>query len=118
MTHKRVFALLFIVVTAMWLSLLNAHAAGGRLEGKVVDPKGGTIAGATVTATNSATRVESKTTTDKEGRYKLEGLEAGVYTVSISARGFREVERTDVQIQEGSVIPLNVNLEIAPVEAE
>ena len=52
--HKR-FSLL-LIATVLSIPLLVAYAAGGRIEGKVTDPKGAAIPGATVTVTNQDTK--------------------------------------------------------------
>jgi hypothetical protein len=50
--HQLIIAL-FLASTA--LPLIVVHGAGGRIEGKVTDPKGAVIVGATVTVTNPVT---------------------------------------------------------------
>ncbi len=71
---------LLLVLTLVSIPLLIAHAAGGRIEGKITDPKGAAISKATVTVTNQVTKQEFTATTDSQGRYKVEGLPAGIYT--------------------------------------
>ncbi|HMG75708.1 MAG TPA: carboxypeptidase-like regulatory domain-containing protein [Pyrinomonadaceae bacterium] len=44
--------LLVLSLVLLTLPLINAHGAGGRIEGKVIDPKGAAIAGAIVTVTD------------------------------------------------------------------
>ena len=52
------------------IPLLIAHAAGGRIEGKVTDPKGAAIPGATVTVTNQTTKQVVTAVTDAQGATK------------------------------------------------
>ncbi|HEX5703758.1 MAG TPA: carboxypeptidase regulatory-like domain-containing protein [Pyrinomonadaceae bacterium] len=99
------------------LPLSFAHAAGGRLEGKVTDPKGAIVAGATVTIIDTLTNQNFTAVTDKQGRYKFEGLPAGVYSLGVSAAGFSDARNDDLKIEEGAVVTLDVKLEIAPIEA-
>ena len=60
--------------------------AGGRIEGKITDPKGAAIAGATVTVTNQVTKQDFTAVTDNQGKYKVEGLPAGIYTVRVNSK--------------------------------
>src|ERR1043165_7004962 len=77
-----------------------AHAAGGRIEGKVTDPKGAAIPAAAVTITNQVTKQDFTTVTDGQGRYKVEGLPAGIYTVRVAVKGFNDGRREDVNVED------------------
>ena len=46
---------LILIATVLSIPLLVTYAAGGRIEGKVTDPKGGAVNGATVTVTKQET---------------------------------------------------------------
>jgi protocatechuate 3,4-dioxygenase beta subunit len=76
------------LLLALLLPLSITHAAGGRVEGKVTDPKGAIVVGATVTLTDSLTNQAFTAVTDKQGAYKFEGLPAGAYSLVVSATGF------------------------------
>src|ERR1700730_3119908 len=58
------------------------------LRGTVVDPVGSAIQGATVVVRSESSSVESKSTTDQEGKFSFSNLSAGNYTVEVSAPGF------------------------------
>jgi hypothetical protein len=52
-TKRLTLVLVAIVLTIpLLISYASGEAAGGRIEGKVTDPKGAAISGATVTITN------------------------------------------------------------------
>src|SRR5229473_8374764 len=99
------------------LPFVVAHGAGGRIEGKVTDPKGAVVSGATVTVTDPVSNQTFSALTDDQGRYKIEGLKAGTYTVTISAKGFTNARREDVTVAEGAVATFDARLEIAAIEA-
>jgi hypothetical protein len=109
---------LLLVATILSIPLLIAHAAGGRIEGKITDPKGAAIAGAKVTVTNQVTKQDFTDVTDNQGKYKVEGLPAGVYTVRVVSKGFNEGRRDEVKVEDNSAATVDVRLEIAPVEAQ
>ena len=116
MSFRRKFPILLILLS-LALPFVIARAAGGSLSGTVTDPKGAVVSGAIVTVTNPATNQKSTATTDQQGRYKVEGLAAGVYVVTISATGFSEVQRSGVTIADDKTATLDVKLEVAPLEA-
>src|SRR2546423_10742589 len=93
-------------------------AAGGAIAGTVTDPKGAVIVGATVTVTDAAGKqAHAPVATDAQGRFRVEGLPAGTYTVVVNAPGFKEARREQVSVAEGKAAALDFGLEIAPVEA-
>ena len=109
---------LLLVATVFLVPLLIAHAAGGRIEGKITDPKGAAIPGATVTVTNQTTKQDFTAVTDNQGKYKVEGLPAGIYTVRVASKGFNEGRRGEVKVEDDSAASIDVRLEIAPIEAQ
>src|SRR5262245_10843606 len=83
MAIRRRFTLVYRGVIARWLLLLSwvSIAMGASVSGRVLDPQGRSVSGATV-------RVRDLTAaTDEEGRFIL-ALEAGHYRVTIEAPGF------------------------------
>jgi carboxypeptidase family protein/peptidase M1-like protein len=109
---------LLLVLTVLTIPFLVAYAAGGRIEGKITDPKGAAIPNAAVTITNDVTKQEFTATSDSQGRYKVEGLPAGIYTVRVIVKGFNEGQRAGVKVQDDSAATVDVRMEIAPVEAQ
>jgi hypothetical protein len=113
---KRLPILLMVAVVS--IPILIAYAAGGRIEGKVTDPKGAAIPGAAVTVTNQVTRQDFTAVTDSQGKYKIEGLPAGSYTIRIVVKGFKEGRREEIQVDDNATVTIDLGLEIAPVEAQ
>jgi len=109
--------LLVLSLVLLALPLIIAHGAGGRIEGRVTDPKGAAVAGAIVTVTDPVSNQNFRASTDSEGRYKIEGLPAGTYLVVVSAKGFSEGRREEVKVEDGAAATVDLKLEIAPVEA-
>ena len=108
---------LLLALTLLSIPFLIAHAAGGSITGKITDPKGGAIANAVITVFNPVTKQEFPATTDPQGRYKVEGLPAGTYTIRVIAKGFSEGRKDEVKVEENSAITIDMRLEVAPVEA-
>src|SRR6266542_4273842 len=106
-----------VLFFALTVPLIIVHGTGGRIEGKVTDPKGAAVAGASVTISDEVNNQRFTTVTDSQGRYKVEGLAEGVYTVVISAPGFAEARKESIKLDEGASLPVDLRLEIASVEA-
>jgi hypothetical protein len=90
-----------VCLLTLFISASPARAQSaetGALSGTVTDPSGGTIAGATVTATNLATGQSRTVTTDTSGVYKVSLLPPGNYSVRFSASGFKTIEVPSVTV--------------------
>ena len=114
LTKRFTFILLAALIS---IPLLVVHGAGGRIEGKITDPKGAAIPGAAVTVTNKTTNQTFTAVTDPQGKYKVEGLPPGVYDVSVSAKGFKAGTQADIKVEDDGVKAVDVKLEITPLEA-
>jgi Carboxypeptidase regulatory-like domain/Peptidase family M1 domain len=116
MTYRKQFPIILALVLLL-TPLISVRAAGGVLSGTVTDPKGALVSGATVTVTAPATNQKFTAKTDQQGRYKVEGLPAGVYVVTVSAAGFGDASREGVAITDNQTATLDVRLEVKTVEA-
>ncbi len=92
-----------------------AQATTGELTGRVTDPGGQLVAGAVVTATNTATGLARSVTTNDRGEYTLTLLPPGQYSVSAERTGFKKAVRSDVSVLVGTRQPLNIALEVGQV---
>lgn len=106
-----------IVMALLTMPAGRVHGSGGRIEGKITDPKGAAVVGATVVVTYEINNQSFTTVTDEQGRYKVDSLSPGTYTVVITAKGFNELRKEAIAVAEATVVPLDLRLEIAPVEA-
>ena len=85
---RRVLVMTLVLIGA---SVLPAFAQGdrGQIAGFVKDQTGGVIPGATVTATNSQTRLTWTAVTDSRGYYVFPALPPGGYELSVEQDGGR-----------------------------
>ncbi|MGH9867949.1 MAG: TonB-dependent receptor [Candidatus Polarisedimenticolia bacterium] len=77
------------LVAALAIAPATAQSTGITLSGNVRNAGNAPIAGATVTATNRATRASESATTGADGAYSF-SLPPGKYGVAVSASGFWE----------------------------
>jgi hypothetical protein len=112
--------LLILIVVLLFSTLFLAivYGSGGRIEGRVTDPKGASVVGATVTVVDPLSQHRFTTTSDDKGRYNVEGLPGGVFTVVVTAKGFQDGRRENVKIEEDKATTIDFQLQISPVEAE
>src|SRR5215471_7503382 len=83
----------------------------GRILGSVTDQSGAIITGATVTVTDVARGISRPLTTDQAGQYNAPNLIPGTYTVRAQASGFRTVERTNILLEVGQEIQVDLKLQ-------
>src|SRR5437870_605785 len=97
---------------ALAATALQAQETRGQILGRVVDPSGAVVVGATVHAVNGATNVRSTVTTNQTGDYILPFLNSGVYTVSVEMRGFKTFIQEGITVRIDDRVTLNVKLEV------
>jgi len=97
------------------LASLSAAQATGSLHGKVADPSGAVVPGATVTVKSAAGQAASAVS-GGDGAYTVKGLGPGDYTVSVSAAGFAPFSKGPITIAAGRAQQLDIPLEIEVVE--
>jgi hypothetical protein len=83
----------------------------GTLAGRVTDPSGATVAGASVVLRNLGTGVEQSATTNHTGLYGFQALTPGTYSVTTRLKGFREVEAL-VRVLVGNTTLQDIRLQV------
>lgn len=93
-------------------------AARGQLSGKgsivgvVSDPTGAVVPGATVTATNTANGATVTRTSSGAGDFTVSPLDAGIYTVVVTAPGFDTITQQNVHVNALEVFNYNPALTV------
>jgi len=108
---SRVPALLFICV-ATFVGLALAQEFRSTLTGRISDPSGAVIPGATVTAVQNDTHQTYSTRTNSSGDYYIAYMLPGNYTVTVSAKGFKTKVQQNVLLQASASYGLNFTLEV------
>jgi len=102
-------AVIFLMVSGS----ASAQLAGkGAVSGVVQDPTGASIPGATITATNPMNGVSTTTTSTSAGDFTIATLDAGVYTITVTAPGFEKLTQQNVQINALETQTLNPKMTV------
>ena len=95
------------------LALATASAQTfGSLSGTVTDSSNALVPGATVTVTNTATKISRVTTTSSAGYYAFPDLLAGSYSISIEAPGFESEKTSSVKLDAASPVSISYKLHV------
>jgi hypothetical protein len=103
------------ILAVLTLCLLTvpafAQSNTGTLVGTVVDQQGAVVGGATVTVTDNGTGKQRTAESTSEGTFNVPQLEVAVYTVRVTAPGFKSFTATELKINVAQAYTLNVALE-------
>ena len=89
---------------------LLAQGNAGRIQGAVTDQTGSAIVGAAVTVTDLERGISRSLVTDQAGQYFAPNLLPGMYKVRGEAKGFKIFERTDIQLEVGNDVRIDLVL--------
>ncbi len=104
-------------LVAPWQQIV-AQEARGTVVGRILDPTGAVIPGATVQVVNKAMGTKLSVTTNEVGVYQAPYLIPGLYQLTFEAQGFKKAVRDDIQVQVNDRLELNITLEVgAPTES-
>jgi outer membrane receptor protein involved in Fe transport len=104
------------LATAVFLFAANSalgQVSTATLGGTVVDQQKAAVAGATVTAKESATGLERSTQTNSDGSYTITNLPAGKYDVTVEAKGFARSVVKDLGLEVGRVADTDFTISVA-----
>ncbi len=109
LTFPRFLLLVPLMVLALHAPSVRGQSTNGQISGTVEDATNSAIPGASVQATNVATRVIYKTTSDASGNYTIPFVPPGAYVVQSSAQGFATLQRSGVAVE----VNQNVRIDLA-----
>ncbi|MBK7926159.1 MAG: TonB-dependent receptor [Bryobacterales bacterium] len=97
------------------MTQLSAQDSRGRVVGQVLDSTGAAVPESTVLATNSATGVVVRTSTNAAGAYSLPYLLPGMYTITAEKDGFKKFSRDNIQVRVNDSVELIIEMQIGNV---
>ena len=87
----------------------------GELTGRVSDPSGAAVAGATLTLSNVNTNAERATNSTDSGDYAFPSLPPGTYKLKTEHPGFKTSISNDIEIQVQQTVRLDLTLQVGQV---
>jgi hypothetical protein len=108
----------FLVIAAVFCSLLPAQEGTGQIVGTVTDASRAYVPGAKVSLAHTATGANRSTVSDSYGGFLFAGLPIGEYEVTIRMPGFATVRHTGVTVAVGLPTRLDVELQPSAVPQE
>jgi len=106
---------IFAIVAALLIFESISVGQGGTtgsIAGTVVDPNKAVVAGATLQITNNATKEEFTVVSNDEGYFRLASVNAGVYTATVTGRGFKKTVVTNIKVNVGTPSSIAVQMEL------
>ncbi|HEX2523547.1 MAG TPA: carboxypeptidase-like regulatory domain-containing protein, partial [Terriglobia bacterium] len=94
---------------------LLAQSELATITGTVADATGGIIGNADVIVMNQGTNIASTGRTDENGRYVVRSLKPGLYTMTVSAPGFKKYVNNALTLQVNQTARLDIELTIGEV---
>ena len=88
-----------------------AQSNKAEITGNVTDQNGAAIKDATIKITNPATGYTREVKTSGDGAYSAPSLDIGLYTIEVSAPGFKTEKRDAVQLNVGDKLGIDVVLQ-------
>ncbi len=113
MKFAKFFALIALVAVSGIAVLAQAN---GTISGEVNDPLGAAIIGATVKVSDG-NGVGKTSKTNNNGRFRVNGLAPGKYTITVEAPSFAPFERPEFEVKAGNQ-NLRVVLRVADIAEE
>jgi Carboxypeptidase regulatory-like domain len=103
-------------ILAVVLPASAGQETRGSIIGTVTDQSEGVMPGVTVTVTSPALQGERDAVTDEQGRYRINPLPIGTYTMVFTLSGFRTLTRENVRLTAGLQARIDVSLVVGGVE--
>jgi len=103
------------LVLPLLISLSAWAQVGASISGKVEDPTGGPVRGATVTVKSEETGATRVVMTDENGNYRILSLPVGPEEVKAEATGFKAEVRTGINLTVGQEAVVNLRLEVGEI---
>jgi hypothetical protein len=93
--------------------LLRTQTAVGKILGKVTDTTQADLYDVVITVTNSGTGVSRQVKTDEYGKYMIEPLPPGTYSVKGDGEGLKTTQVTGVKLEAAEEHVVNLVMELA-----
>jgi hypothetical protein len=109
----RAFMLAVLCLAGLFASVALAQTTGaGTINGTVTDASTSVVPDVTVVVKNTNTGVERTYATSSGGIYTAQFMQPGNYQITATKNGFAKVVRTDLTLQVGQTLTINLQLPV------
>ena len=115
MRFSRSFKLIAVVAALAFVAssvVLFAQETTGGLQGTVKDASGAVIGGAHVVVRGTTMAGDKALDSESTGYYRFANLPPGVYSIEVSAKGFKTVKRDGIALETGHLPTVDITMEI------
>lgn len=114
---KSFLSLLVISLALCTVGFAQAGGSTSEIRGRVTDPNGAVVRGATVTLTDTERGSSRTATTDEQGEYRFLSLTPGTYRLRIEATGFSTQIKNGVHVTVGQTADQDFAMQIGDATA-
>ena len=114
MASLRTMALLLFVMVGS-VTVVLGQTATGEVNGTIVDPNGGVMAGATATLINQATNIEVRTVANQSGYFTFVNVKPGRYLLRVEAKGFKTAQTSPFDVGVSQTVTQDISLTLGEV---
>ncbi len=114
---QKVLQISFIISIMLLLFVTITYSqATGSLSGTVTDQTGAVVQGATVLVKNTATNLQRIANTNDEGRWTLQVLPVGIYTITYEKTGFKKTVSNNIEVEASVPRTIDIQLQVGEIE--
>jgi hypothetical protein len=115
MTLRRAFLLIALIAAFALTPTASWSQTTATLTGRILDPDGGALPGATLSARQTETGFVRTTTSDTQGRYSVPALPPGTYEIRAELSGFRPLVRSGVTLTIAQTVVVDLTMSVGGV---
>ncbi len=114
-TLLKLCALSATIIAWTLMPSLPAQTNTALVAGTVLDQAGQVLPNSTISIKNEATGAIRTAITGTDGHFKVDGVPAGIYSITVSARGFATSNKSEVEVALGKSDDLSITLAVGSV---
>lgn len=96
----------------LYSPFLAAQEFRGTVLGRITDPTGASVAGASIEVQSRTTNALLRTTSNEAGNYQVPFVLPGDYVVRVEMTGFKRIEQSNVRVSTNAQLTLDFTLEL------
>lgn len=111
--------ILYILTSVLFIvcfSVVSAQYTESGLRGIIIDSDNNIVSGASVKIRNESTGWNREVVTRQEGIFSAAGLAPGLYTIEVSASGFKTYRQESTKLNAGTTADIKIKLEVGDVQ--